>query len=1371
MNYCFIYSLHDNEFTEVVNGYNKKKSSIRIFGLNENNESVFIDVREFKPYLYLELPNDIEWDQENISLLIRKLRSKSGCNLWQIDEYSLEQKQKLYFSNRNLFPFLKIQFSCSGNLRSFTYNFKKLEYSVYFNNFGNIKLNIHESEADSCLQLLCDRNIKPSSWIEFKGKKLLEEDKFSHCKNEYIIDYTKIFPLKKNIQVPRPLIMSVDIETYSENSERMPDAFNPEDKIFQISAVFARNGNSESDYENYILSLRKKRLDNGNIIEIDELDQEIVTNTDILLFDNEGDLLCGLSELIVQKDPQILIGYNIFLFDLPYMFNRSVYTKTTGSFLEMNCMKGKVKESEKKLKDVEWSSSAYGKQKFKYIEAQGRIWCDLYPVIMRDYKLNDYKLNTVSEFFLGSDFQKDDLNHKEIFKCYRLFTKDLLSKCAKYCVKDSILVLLLFEKLQIWISLVEMSKVCNTQIFSLYTKGQQIKMYSQVYKKCLDDNILINSSASEYFKNIIGDDEKYTGAYVFTPNPGVYDMVTSFDFSSLYPSAIIAYNLDFTTMIIDENIPYDEKTQYLFEWEDTFKNKDKIMITKKRKFRFLKEPKGIIPTLLEYLLNTRKATKNEMKGIEKQLENCKDLKEIENLERNLVVLDKRQLAFKICANSIYGAMGVKKGFLPFLPGAMSTTYIGRISIEKASWWLTQNYSDIKIIYGDSVVKETPIYVKINDVFNICTIENLSEKYGKREWKMCIDEGKQEKEFYEFDNVMIETWTDKGWTKLHRIIRHKLASHKKIIRILTHTGMVDVTDDHSLLLENGESVSSKETEIGMKLLHNNLDFCGNNSEISENEAKIMGFFMGDGSCGYYNCPSGKKASWALNNSNDEILQKYLNLCKLVYPQFDWIIMDTIESSGVYKITPRKSKTRIIDWIINYRKEMYFENAKIIPLKILNSSKNIRYAFFEGLYDADGDKNGCIRIDQKNQISASQICWLAHSLGFKTSINTRKDKQNIYRITMTKKLQRKDTNSIKKMYEIPYEGYVYDLTTDNHHFAAGIGNLIVHNTDSIYFNSSEFQTKEDANGLDKFCRNLESEMSSQFKSPMKMVYEEAIYWRYLILTKKRYMALKCDTLGNINKKMAIRGVLLSRRDNSQFIRDFYSKIVMGTFYKKPIEEILNTCYENIYNLFTNSISSKELSITKKVGDTQDYKIRLLPEDDKKCIKRLKDLELYDDTVNLGVLRFILSERVKNNTIDNYRISHPIELFIVEEYVKKAYPSQVQLAEKMRQRGSLVSIGERLRFVILSGPKGIKSKVSEKIESLEYFDERKEHLQIDPLYYTKLCIKPFDEVIKISSKLFNKTQYENFFLKLYKSREKYSLVLKELIYKTLPKIIFSN
>jgi hypothetical protein len=343
-------------------------------------------------------------------------------------------------------------------------------------------------------------------------------------------------------------------------------------------------------------------------------------------------------------------------------------------------------------------------------------------------------------------------------------------------------------------------------------------------------------------------------------------------------------------------------------------------------------------------------------------------------------------------------------------------------------------------------------------------------------------------------------------------------------------------------------------------------------VTEDEARIMGFFFGDGSCGIYDCPSGKKASWALNNKSVEIINKYMDLCKKVYLNFEWIAMPTLESSGVYKISPRCSKYGSISEFVNmYRNKMYFEKSKIIPQEILNSSFKIRKAFFDGLYDADGDKdiNGYTRIDQKNQISASYICYLAQSIGYQISLNTRDDKPNIYRITMTKCKQRKNPISIKKINNIDYEGYVYDLTTENHHFAAGIGNLIVHNTDSVFFTFNLQTPKgEPIRGKEALEITIElaqeaGHLASKFlKGPHDLEYEKT-FMPFCLLSKKRYVGMLYETDPNKCKRKEM-GIVLKRRDNAPIVKDIYGGIIDILMKEKDIQkaiEFLRSCLQNI------------------------------------------------------------------------------------------------------------------------------------------------------------------------------------------------------------------
>ena len=93
---------------------------------------------------------------------------------------------------------------------------------------------------------------------------------------------------------------------------------------------------------------------------------------------------------------------------------------------------------------------------------------------------------------------------------------------------------------------------------------------------------------------------------------------------------------------------------------------------------------------------------------------------------------------------------------------------------------------------------------------------MSEKYGFG-WNKCLELGKEEKMYCNLKEN-IESWTNNGWTKLDRIISHKLHSSKNILRILTHTGLVDVTDDHSLLKDDLTIISPKNIKLEQFLLH-------------------------------------------------------------------------------------------------------------------------------------------------------------------------------------------------------------------------------------------------------------------------------------------------------------------------------------------------------------------------------------------------------------------------------------------------------------------------------------------------------------------------------------------------------------------------
>ena len=90
------------------------------------------------------------------------------------------------------------------------------------------------------------------------------------------------------------------------------------------------------------------------------------------------------------------------------------------------------------------------------------------------------------------------MNARGIFEAYRkgfLEGNDtnLLMRCGKYCIQDAKLVIRLFDDTQTLISLLEMAKLCNTQLMDLYTKGEQLKVFSQLYKKCFQEQRMVDS--------------------------------------------------------------------------------------------------------------------------------------------------------------------------------------------------------------------------------------------------------------------------------------------------------------------------------------------------------------------------------------------------------------------------------------------------------------------------------------------------------------------------------------------------------------------------------------------------------------------------------------------------------------------------------------------------------------------------------------------------------------------------------------------------------------------------------------------------------------------------------------------------------------
>lgn len=578
---------------------------------------------------------------------------------------------------------------------------------------------------------------------------------------------------------------------------------------------------------------------------------------------------------------------------------------------------------------------------------------------------------------------------------------------------------------------------------------------------------------------------------------------------------------------------------------------------------------------------------------------------------------------------------------------------------------------IKVIYGDSCTPDTPILLRnpYTYLVHIETIQSIFDDSKKVEYpgfKMFDKTIRLEKEY---STTHYQVWTDIGWQNIKKVIRHKC--DKKIYKILTHTGCVKVTEDHSLLNENKEILKPTECKIGTNLLTSySKEFNSSIKSISKDRAFIYGFFYGDGSAGRYECKSGLKYSFALNNTDMNVLENLKILMKKEYPNNEPIIYDTLTSSGVYKLSVNNPKS----FVEEYRPLFYdSEKYKKVPTEILNSNNEVIQSFFDGYFQADGcrkdkEKIGCTRFDNKGQIGSAGLYYLMKKLGYKVSLNTRDDKEKMIRLSITKKKQRKITNQIKKIEIQDYTNdFVYDLETDCGRYQAGVGDIIIKNTDSIFislkYNREDFnKNRADTFNLATICGENITKMFN--RNPIDLEFEK-VFQPFILLTKKRYIGKKYENMKDPFKLKEITksGIAITRRDYCKMVKNCYTEVI--------------DC------------------IVNEDGGGVD-----------------ESVEIYKSYVD---------------RIDNYQID--IDDLVVSAMLAKSYktrPVHVQLADKLKERHEEVQVGSRIGYIYIENTTGEPKQKSELGEDPIY--AKKHNLKYNRGCYLSQLAKPLLSFFKV-------------------------------------------
>ena len=275
---------------------------------------------------------------------------------------------------------------------------------------------------------------------------------------------------------------------------------------------------------------------------------------------------------------------------------------------------------------------------------------------------------------------KDDVGPKEIFKLQKGTPKDR-SIVAKYCVKDCKLVNLLMNKLEVITKNIEMANVCCVPLSYLFIRGQGIKIFSLCLKEFKEQGYVFpvikmqklkickvcNVETKGYNcpkckgKNLeeVETDDSYEGAIVFDPVPTVdYEANVTKDYNSLYPSSIIQKNMSHETIV--ENEEFDNLPGIEYYNAQYVESDGSIQY---RRYAKKNNKLGVIPLILDKLLKERKAVKKQMEAEENPFK--------------AKILDAKQLALKVTANSLYGQLGASTSPVCKRDIAACTTSTGR----------------------------------------------------------------------------------------------------------------------------------------------------------------------------------------------------------------------------------------------------------------------------------------------------------------------------------------------------------------------------------------------------------------------------------------------------------------------------------------------------------------------------------------------------------------------------------------------------------------------------------------------------------------------------------------------------------------------
>jgi len=368
------------------------------------------------------------------------------------------------------------------------------------------------------------------------------------------------------------------------------------------------------------------------------------------VFWKEEEMLKDFLAWWAENTPDILTGWNVKLFDVPYICRR-IDRILSSKYMKSLSPWNKVYEKEVEIK---------GRTQFVYdiIGVSVLDYLDLYQKFTYTNQ-ESYRLDHIASVELG----QKKLDHSE-FETFKDFYTQDWQKFVTYNIHDVELVDRLEDKMKLIDLAVNLAYDAKVNFEDVY---YQVRMWDSIIYNYLTPKGIVVPPNERNDK-----DAKYAGAYVKEPVPGLYEWVVSFDLNSLYPHLIMQYNISPETLLSTRHP--SATVDRILQQKVTIDGEYCVCANGAQ---YKKDVRGFLPELMEKIYNERKIYKKKM--LQAKQENEKNPSP--QLIKDISKYNNIQMARKIQLNSAYGAIGNQYFRYYKLANAEAITLSGQVSIR------------------------------------------------------------------------------------------------------------------------------------------------------------------------------------------------------------------------------------------------------------------------------------------------------------------------------------------------------------------------------------------------------------------------------------------------------------------------------------------------------------------------------------------------------------------------------------------------------------------------------------------------------------------------------------------------------------------